>query len=106
MYLTENFGLNIQYIKVEENTTSDSISKLDRTDPYSDDVVIIEVVLYIVEDPYEFLLELEIIAAKQAACNTLSERFSLKHHTYISKTIGGVDDIICKDGNIFIPETL
>ena len=65
-----------------------------------------EEVLVINEDNYEFPLEPELIAAEQAACNTLSERRSLKPQAYTSITIGEIEGIICKGGKIVIPDSL
>ena len=56
-----------------------------------------EDVLRITEVSYEFRLELELITAKLAACNTLAERCSLKPNSYTSKTIGGIEGIICNN---------
>ena len=104
--MLEEFGPTLQYIKGEENTVADAISRLDRAAPDSEEAVIMEEVLSITEDSYEFPLELELIAAEQAVCNTLAERRSLKPDSYISKTIGGVEGIICKNDKIVVPETL
>ena len=64
--MLEEFGPTLQYIKGEENTVADAISRLDRAAPDSEEAVIMEEVLSITEDSYEFPLELELIAAEQA----------------------------------------
>ena len=72
LILLEEFGPTLQYIKGEENTVADAISRLDRAAPNSEEAVIMEEVLSITEDSYEFPLELELIVAVQTAYSIIS----------------------------------
>ena len=51
----------------------DVISRFKRADPDSENVVSMEEVLSIAEDPYEFPLELKLVSFEKAIYNTLAE---------------------------------